>query len=262
MIRPMIAQVFTFTTLLGIRTTTTVAFLHPSLRQKPASIFPKPPINLLLEGRGINQSTKLPFSSVLVKMSSLSTSTDSNKKRVLVPIAEGSEEIETSSITDVLTRFGAHVVVASVMPDLVCKMSRGLKICADVSIENAAKEEWDLIALPGGLPGANHLRDSLSLVELLKRQKEKKKLYGAVCASPAVVLHTHGLLSGAGATCYPAPPFRSVMEKPSDSKVVVQDNVVTSQGPGTSLLFALSLGEQLYGKEHADKVAAELLVQR
>ncbi len=132
---------------------------------------------------------------------------------------------------------------------------------ADVTIEDAAKEDWDLIALPGGMPGANHLRDCNTLTNLLKKQQEKKKLYGAMCASPAVVLATHGLLS-AGATCYPAKPFREVIPDASDEKVVVQDNVVTSQGPGTSLLFALSLGEQLYGKEAADQVAAALLVQR
>lgn len=180
---------------------------------------------------------------ITVKMSS---SSSDGKKRVLVPIAEDSEEIETSSITDVLTRFGAEVVVASVQPDgeLVCKMSRGLKICADVTIENASKEEWDLIALPGGMPGAKYLRDSEILAEMLRNQQKQNKLYGAVCASPAVVLQSLGLL-GPGSTCYPAVPFRSTMVSPSDDKVVVQDNVITSQGPGTSLLFALSLGEQL-----------------
>ena len=183
------------------------------------------------------------FTSPTLNMSS--TSSDI-KKKVLVPIAEDSEEIETSCITDVLTRFGAEVVVASVQPngELVCKMSRGLKIQADITIESAAKDEWDLIALPGGMPGANHLRNSSILVDLLKNQQKQKKLYGAVCASPAVVLQTLDLLD-AGSTCYPAEGFRAKMEKPSDEKVVVQDNVITSQGPGTSLLFALALGEQL-----------------
>lgn len=75
-------------------------------------------------------------------------------KKVLVPIAEDSEEIETTAITDTLTRFGADVTIASVMPgELVCKMSRGIKVMADVSIEDAAKDEWDMIALPGGMPG-------------------------------------------------------------------------------------------------------------
>lgn len=132
---------------------------------------------------------------------------------------------------------------------------------ADITIEEAAKEDWDLIALPGGLPGANHLRDCQTLINLLKRQQQNKKLYGAMCASPAVVLATHNLV-GPGATCYPAPPFRSVIKDASDDKVVVQDNIVTSQGPGTSLLFALALGEKMYGKEETQKVAAGLLVQR
>lgn len=174
------------------------------------------------------------------------SSSSAIKKKVLVPIAEDSEEIETSCITDVLTRFGAEVVVASIQPDgeLVCKMSRGLKIKADVTIDDAATEEWDCIALPGGMPGAKYLRDCQALSGLLQDQHKKKKIFGAVCASPAVVLQPQGLL-GSGSTCYPAVPFRSTMDSPSDEKVVVQDNVVTSQGPGTSLLFALSLGEKL-----------------
>jgi len=229
----MIARALALTTLLA-RTATHVHSFTPVLHQPVLS-------------RSIVQQVRLPIptipSNTAIRMSTAAT-TDT-KKRVLVPIAEDSEEIETSSITDVLTRFGADVVVASVMPDLVCKMSRGLKICADVTIEEASKEEWDLIVLPGGMPGANYLRDSDFLVEMLKKQQKENKLYGAICAAPAVVLQTHGLLAGPGATCYPAPPFRSTMADPSEDKVVVQGNVITSQGPGTSLLFALSLGEQL-----------------
>lgn len=219
---------------------------------------PSSPLSLVLP------STKSSsYSKSFIRNMSSSPTEETAKKRVLVPIAEDSEEIETTCITDVLARFGAEVVVASVQPDgnLVCKMSRGVKIMADVTIEEAAKEEWDLIALPGGLPGANHLRDCTTLIELLKKQQEKKKLYGAMCASPAVVFATHNLV-GSGATCYPAPQFRSVMADASDEKVVVQDNVVTSQGPGTSLLFALAMGEQLYGKEEADGIAKALLVER
>jgi len=231
----MIARALALTTLLA-RTTTHVQSFTPILHQSVLS-------------RSIVQQVRLPIPTILLFKNTairMSTAADTDaKKRVLVPIGEDSEEIETSSITDVLTRFGAEVVVASVMPNLVCKMSRGLKICADVTIEEASKEEWDLIALPGGMPGANHLRDSEFLVEMLKKQQEQNKLYGAICAAPAVVLQTHGLLAGPGATCYPAPPFRATMADPSDDKVVVQGNVITSQGPGTSLLFALSLGEQL-----------------
>ena len=101
-----------------------------------------------------------------------------------------------------------------------------------------------------GYKGAKHLRESAALSSILEKQKAAKKLYGAVCASPAVVLAPQGLLvESSPATCYPAPNFRETLKTVSDDKVVVADNVVTSQGPGTSLLFALSLGEQLFGKE-------------
>lgn len=76
------------------------------------------------------------------------------KKRVLVPIANGSEEIETTCITDTLVRFGAHVTIASVDDNnLTCKMSRGINVVADTTMTKAAQEEWDLIVLPGGMPG-------------------------------------------------------------------------------------------------------------
>jgi 4-methyl-5(b-hydroxyethyl)-thiazole monophosphate biosynthesis len=132
---------------------------------------------------------------------------------------------------------------------------------ADVSIDDAAKEEWDLIALPGGMPGAEHLRDSAPLIEMLKRQNNAEKMYGAICASPAVVLALNGLVTE-GATCYPAKGFREVLASPVDEDVVVKDNLTTSQGPGTSLKFALMLGEQMYGKEKADEIAASMLVER
>jgi len=180
-------------------------------------------------------------------------------KQVLVPIADGSEEIETTCITDTLTRFGADVTVASVMDSLTCTMSRGIKIQADVPIGDAADKEWDLIVLPGGMPGAEHLRDNKVLQELLIKQKSADKLYGAVCAAPAVALS--GFIDQGEATCYPAPDFRKQLKNVSEAKVVVSGNVVTSQGPGTSLLFALQLGEELFGKEARDTIAKAMLVE-
>ena len=90
----------------------------------------------------------------------------------------------------------------------------------------------------------------------------KLQLYGAVCASPAVVLASQGFLDEAApATCYPAPGFRENLKIISDEKVVISENVVTSQGPGTSLLFALTLGEQLFGKEKRDEIPKQMLVE-
>lgn len=201
-----------------------------------------------------------------LKMSSSpDNSEQEQEKHVLVPIAENSEEIETTCITDTLTRCGATVVVASVKPDgeLMCKMSRGVKMVADITIEEAAKKEWDLIVLPGGMPGAAHLRDCKTLVKMLEKQSADNKKYGAVCAAPAVALAANNLLPKDGvATCYPAPNFRSAIENVVDDEVVVNGNCITSKGPGTSLKFALQLGEELFGKEKADEIAAQMLVTR
>ncbi|CAE7381054.1 DJ1B, partial [Symbiodinium sp. KB8] len=179
--------------------------------------------------------------------------------RVLVPIAEDSEEIETACITDVLTRAGADVTVASVSGALQVRMSRGLKVVADTSIEECADQPWDVIALPGGMPGAEHLRDSQVLVDLLKAQKESGRVTAAVCASPAVVFAHHGIVKDA-ATCYPAPQFKELVGAGwKDAKAVVDGNVITSQGPGTSLQFALKIVEQLYGKDKAEELAAQMV---
>lgn len=188
-----------------------------------------------------------------------------DKKQVLVPIADGSEEIETTCITDTLTRFGSQVTIASVKPDgdLLCTMSRGIKVQADTTIAKVVEDStsWDLIVLPGGMPGAEHLRDCQPLQELLKKQKESGKLYGAICAAPAVALAAMGLIdANSEATCYPAPAFREKLSKVSEDPVVHAENLTTSQGPGTALKFALALGERLYGKEKSDEIAKQMLV--
>ena len=115
-------------------------------------------------------------------------------KRVLVPIANGTEEIEAACIIDTLRRAGAEVTVASV-DGLQITASRGMKMVADARISDCVNQTYDCIALPGGMPGAEHLRDSAPLIEKLKQQKQAGRLYGAICASPAVVLQPHGLLA-------------------------------------------------------------------
>ena len=101
-------------------------------------------------------------------------------KRVLVPIADGTEEIEAVCIIDTLRRAGAEVTVASV-DALEVTASRGVRIVADASIADCASRTYDCIALPGGMPGAEHLRDSNDLIAMLKQQKQAGRLYAAIC---------------------------------------------------------------------------------
>lgn len=181
------------------------------------------------------------------------------RRKVLVPIADGTEEIEAVCIIDVLRRAGAEVTVASV-GDLQITASRGVKLVADARLQDCLDETYDLIALPGGIPGAEHFRDSRDLVDLLKRQDRRGGWLGAICASPAVVLQTHGLLDGRQATCHPAFSEHIGNSQQMASRVVVDGKCITSRGPGTALEFALKLVELLFDEERARSVAEPMLM--
>ncbi|KAA8499178.1 Protein DJ-1-like B [Porphyridium purpureum] len=184
-------------------------------------------------------------------------------KRVLVPIANGSEEIETACITDTLVRAGADVTVASVELIRVCTMSRGLKIDADAMIDDVKDMHFDLIAMPGGMPGAERLRDCATLKEMLLQQDSMNKRIAAICAAPAVILAPHGILKDRRATCFPAKHFLDALPIPIDTdedSVVIAGNITTSKGPGTALVFALSLVEQMFGSAKALELAGTMLL--
>ena len=176
-------------------------------------------------------------------------------KSVLVPVADGTEDLEAVAIIDVLRRADAKVTVASITGSRQVTFSRGMVITADALLENCVASEYDLVVLPGGIPGAENLRDSVDLVRLLKHQRETGRLYGAICASPAVVLEHHGLLEGRQATCHPAYVEQLTNKDRATSSVVVDDNCITSQGAGTAVEFSLALVERLFGKEKRDEVA-------
>lgn len=179
-------------------------------------------------------------------------------KMVLVPIADGTEEIEAVCIIDVLRRAGADVTVASVKEELQVTASRGVKLVADQLLKDCLKVKFDLIVLPGGMPGAENLRDSAELKEMLIAQKEAELLYGAICAAPAVVLQHHGLIGQKLATCYPS--FATQLENLSEAKVVVDGNCITSRGPGTALDFSIKLVELLFGEEKAQSISQGMLM--
>ncbi|EQC34542.1 hypothetical protein SDRG_07869 [Saprolegnia diclina VS20] len=179
--------------------------------------------------------------------------------KALIPVANGSEEIETVCLQDVLVRGGVQVTLASVTSDKLVKMSRGLQIHADAVLDECVETAYDLIVLPGGLPGANHLRDCPTLIEMLRKQKESGKYYGAICAAPAVVLHTHNLLVGPSATAYPAFADKMPNTVYAAQRVVVHGNCITSQGPGTAMEMGIELVRLLQGDETAKAVAAGLL---
>jgi len=187
---------------------------------------------------------------------------DAPTRHVLVPIADGSEEMEAVTIVDVLVRAGAAVTLASVSPTPTVTCSRGIRIVADATLDDVATPDggWDLIALPGGMPGAATLASTPRLAELLREQKAAGRWIGAICAAPAVVLAPLGLLDGGeAATCYPSADFLGALPNAveDDDAFVVSDGCfITSQGPGTALLFSLACVEKLYGRVAAEGQAA------
>ena len=184
---------------------------------------------------------------------------------VLVPIATGVEEMETVIIVDVLRRAGARVTIASVgeagETETWVECSRGVRVAADARLRDVAETEtFDMIALPGGMPGATNLAKCAVLTRALERQLERKKTVAAMCASPGVVLAPRGFLDGRACTAHPA----FVKDLPSDAsaegRVVIDGDVITSRGPGTAIEFALALVERLFGAEKAREVAGPMVL--
>ncbi|KAG4164829.1 hypothetical protein ERO13_A13G041000v2 [Gossypium hirsutum] len=187
-----------------------------------------------------------------------SSPTAASTKKALVPIGFGTEEMEAVILVDVLRRAGAEVTVASVEPQLEVHASGGTKLVADTRISTCSDRVFDLVALPGGMPGSAQLRDCEILKKITSKQAEEKRLYGGISTAPAVTLLPWGLLKRKRTTCHPAffdrlPTFWAVK-----SNIQVSGELTTSQGPGTSFLFALALVEQLFGESVAREIG-ELL---
>ncbi|MBA0809318.1 hypothetical protein Gohar_024983 [Gossypium harknessii] len=174
--------------------------------------------------------------------------------------------MEAVMIIDILRRAEANVVVASVGDNLEILASRKVKLVADMLLDEAAKLSYDLIVLPGGLGGAQAFANSDKLVNMLKKQAESNKPYGAICASPALVLEPHGLLKlysamvqGKKATAFPAMCNKLSDQSFIDNRVVVDGNLITSRGPGTSMEFALGIVEKFFGRPKALELAKVML---
>lgn len=183
--------------------------------------------------------------------------------KVLIPIADGTEEMEAVITIDVLRRAEFDVCVASVMPERKEVITaHNVRIVADVLLEECVEQEWDMIVLPGGIPGATHLHNSASLLALLREQIAQQRWVAAICAAPAVVLGRHQLIPNANATCYPAyqPELSGQTAAVSQERVVVDGKLITSQGPGTAVEFALRLVELLSSKQKANEVQKAMVV--
>lgn len=179
--------------------------------------------------------------------------------RVLVPLAPGFEELEAVTIVDLLRRAGVEVVTAGLAAGPV-RASRGVVVVPDTTLDEVADDAFDMVVLPGGLPGADHLAADPRVRRLLERTAAAGGYAAAICAAPKV-LAAAGLLDGRKATGYPGVLDRLNLPRTEllDRPVVTDGRIVTSRGPGTAMDFALALVEQLLGKARRDEVEAPLV---
>jgi 4-methyl-5(b-hydroxyethyl)-thiazole monophosphate biosynthesis len=177
-------------------------------------------------------------------------------KRVLVPLAEGFEELEAVTIIDVLRRAGIEVVVASLDASPVTG-SHGIRISADTPLAALMEQDFDMIALPGGMPGADHLKRDARITEIVRRLHDKGRPVAAICAAP-MVLDAAGVLDGRRATSYPGFLKDATRATVVGDAVVVDRGVITSRGPGTALDFALTLVAELAGSSVRDAIESRL----
>jgi 4-methyl-5(b-hydroxyethyl)-thiazole monophosphate biosynthesis len=177
-------------------------------------------------------------------------------KRVLVPLAEGFEELEAVTIVDILRRAGIEVVIASLAGSPVTG-SHGIRIAADTPLGALAEQDFDMIALPGGMPGADHLKADPRIAQLIRAHRAKGRPVAAICAAP-MVLEAAGALDGRRATSYPGFLQGAGHTTVADEAVVADAGVITSRGPGTALDFALALVAELAGPAASDQVESTL----
>ena len=180
-------------------------------------------------------------------------------KIALIILAEGFEEVEAIAVVDLLRRTGTRVIMAG-LAALKVPSSRKITVEADVLLKDFT-EMPDALILPGGIPGATNLAKSAEVATLVKKMNAAGKLIAAICAAPAAVLAPLGILDGKKATCYPG--CESDFSKKtihSKDPVVVDGNIITSQGPGTALEFALAIAARLVGQEMAETIREKMLI--
>ena len=191
-------------------------------------------------------------------------------KKVCVLLADGFEEIEGLTVVDLLRRAKIYVDTVSIMDDYIVHGAHGINVQTEDLFDEVDFEEFDMVVLPGGMPGTLNLgadttvTKTINLKEhdgvryVVKQYAKEGRFVGAICAAPTI-LKSLGLLEGRRATCYPGVEDEMENVILTETAVVVDDNIITSQGVGTAIDFALKLIEVLDGEEKAKEIAESIV---
>jgi len=184
--------------------------------------------------------------------------------RVCVLLAPGFEEIEAITVIDVLRRAEIDTTIVAVNnsndSDHTVEGSHGIAVRADTQIDQLpAADDWDMVVLPGGMPGSSSLRDDPRVQRLLVAQHQRQAKLAAICAAP-IALSQAGALHGKKATSYPSFAEQLACADYLADPVVVDGHITTSRAPGTALAFALELVQQLQGADTSKRLSQQMLV--
>ena len=174
--------------------------------------------------------------------------------KILVPLANGFEDIEAVAIIDVLRRGGVEVVPASIHPSREVMSAHGIPMKADQLLTDVIDEDFDAIVLPGGGEGTDNLKNCDALIRRIVRQREEEKLLCAICAAPTVLQEAGVLDPTLYVTCYPTCQMQ-VDCNWANEPVVEHNGIITGQAPGAATVFALVVLKALTDEVIAKKVA-------
>lgn len=182
-------------------------------------------------------------------------------KKVLVPLAPGFEEIEAITVIDILRRAGLAVTVAGTVPGPITA-SRQTRHLPDCLLDDVRAEEFQLIVLPGGQPGTQHLRADPRLQAMLAAHHARGLPIAAICAAPTILAAT-GLLRDRRATSHPGvrAEVAAATRQYTEDRVVADGEIITSRAAGTAMEFAFALVERLCGPDKAAEVNASVLAR-
>lgn len=173
--------------------------------------------------------------------------------KILVPLAEGCEEMEAVIAIDTLRRASFEVTAAG-LKEGPLTASRGVTLVPDTTMDRIRALDFDAIVLPGGTRGVQNLVADARVLRAVRELHDAGRWLCAVCAAPQV-LHAAGVLQGRRVTCYPGVEARLAGAVMGSGNVVVDGRLITSRGAGTSIEFALEIVRRLAGEDVARRVA-------
>lgn len=169
------------------------------------------------------------------------------QEKYMLILTDTFEEIEALTQVDFLRRADIKIDMISITGKLQVTSNRGVTVLADDLIENISLKEYAGIIIPGGLPAAFDIREDKSVLDIVKKFNDEKKLISAICAGPCVLAKA-GVLSGRNAVIFPGMESELLDANVKEDAICIDDNIITARGAGLALEFAYTLIRKIKGK--------------